>query len=317
MPGGSDIGSGLGGAIGGAIGYALAGQGGTKQYKKALQIWEKLKTSDFDMRELSPPEIQVFAQAFPEVYDAVIKGQPELPQDSAEGRGAQLQGLRTFEDVAREGLPTAERMAADEAMRQSQATSRSIEDSVLQDLAQRGRLGAGDEIAARMAGAGVAQNQAAQSGADMARMRVANRLSGAEQAAALGGQIRGQDVAVSQARADAMNRFNELASQLGTQAAQQNAAARERAQAYNVGTAQHVGEENVQSRHQTELENLTRRNALKNQLFGQQVTKAGGTTQALYGLGNLEEAKRLERIKLGQSVGQGVGGAVGGFAGGY
>jgi len=317
MVGGAGIGGGIGGAIGGAIGLLFAGEGGEDKLKEALRIWDKLELSNFDMRSLSPPEIRVFAEAFPEQYDAVIRGEPVLPEDSAEGRDAQLRGLARFEQVAREGLPTSERLAVEDTQRQLAAGSRSLEDEILTDLAARGRLGAGDELAARMAGASASQNAAAAMGRDLAQMKVANRLGAAETAAGMGSRLRAQDIDLSSRRADAMNRFNELASQLGTQAARDNALARERAQAFNVGTKQRTGEEAAQARYGTELENLTRQNALKGASFGQSLAKTQGQTGALTDLADLEEKRRLQRIMMGQSIGQGVGQTAGGLFGGF
>lgn len=308
-------GGGIGGAIGGLVGTAIAGKGGEGSLRQAFEIFNKLETSNFDMRSLSPPEIRVFAEAFPQVYDAVIKGQPTLPEVSQEGRGAQLWGLSRFETIAREGLPTAQRMAVDEAQRQVAGGSRAIEDQILQDMAQRGRLGGGDEIAARLAGASASQNLAAEQGRNVAEMSLQNMLAGTQGAFGAGGQIRASDEAMSRSRADAMNRFNELASTLGTNAAAANAAARERVMMFNVGTRQRTGEESALARYGTEESNINRQNALRGQKFGQEVTKATGESNALTDIADLQEKRRLQTIMAAQSIGQGAGGAAGGAFG--
>src|SRR3972149_208358 len=223
---GGGLGAGLGGSIGGLIGMLFAGEGGEKRLKEALRIWNKLETSNFDMRSLSPPEIRIFAEAFPEVADRVMVGGPALPEESLVGRGAQLRGLERFETLAREGLPTAQRLAVEESQRQVAGSARSLDEQILQDLAQRGRLGAGDEISARLAGSSAAQNLAATQGRDLAEIRIANMLGGTEAAAGLGGPVRGGGIGLFCRRAPALKRANELASTLGSQAARENALAR-------------------------------------------------------------------------------------------
>jgi len=298
----------LGGGIGAGIGLLMAGGGGTKYLREAVNIWRKLEESNFDMSALSAPEREILAQAFPEQYQAVIVGQPEMLQVAPGGREAELRGLSRFERIAEEGLPLADRLATEDVQGALGREYRSAQEDVLRDLASRGRLSIGDEISARLGANQGAQDLAARMARDTSAMRIANRVTGAEAASGLGSRIRGADIDVAAKNAAAMNRFNELASQLKTGAAQYGAGARERAQGYNIGTRQRVGEANAIARYETALENLNRKNELLNTGFNQRLAKTRGLTDALSQRAGLEERKRAEKIAIASSLGRGIGG---------
>lgn len=311
---GAGVGSSVGGILGGVgVLAGLGGPGGDKQRAQALKVWQDLQTANFDMRAIPPADLKVFAQEFPQTYNAVIQGQPQQVQDSQQGRAAEIQGLGRFNQIAQEGMPTAERLAAEDAQHGLQQQYQANQESVLSDLAQRGRLSGGDEIAARMAGAQGSQNLAAQMGSNLAQQSAQNRMFGAQQAAQMGSQLRGEDVALSGQNANIMNRFNELASQMNTQAAQYNAGAAERAQAANVATRQHVGEANALGQYGTATENLNRQNALRQQGFNNQVTKTQGVSNALLQDAFARDQERRNKEQAIVGVGQGAGGLVGGL----
>lgn len=311
---GGDIGGGIGGVIGGiGVLAGLGGKGGDKERKLALKVWEDLKTANFDMRALSAPELQVFAEQFPELYNEVIVGQPQQVQDSPDVRAITVRSLGKLEEMSRIGLPTGERLAAETAQRRVASASDRANEAVLRDLAERHRLGAGDELAARLQANQGAQNLAAQQGSDLAQQAIQNRVGATSQAAQIAQGLRGQDIGLGTTNASLMARFNEMASQLGTQRAQENALARERAQAYNVGTKQHVGEANAMNAYQTALENLQRQNALKHIGFQENLQKTTGLAGAYSDMANWKDIQRQNRERAIIGVGQGAGQAGGSF----
>ena len=311
--GGASAGSGIGGIIGGlGVLGGLGGSGGEKQRAQALKVWQDLQLANFDMSKIPAPELRIFAQEYPQTYDAIIQGQPQQVQDSATGRGAEVTALGRFNQIAQEGLPTAERLAAEGAQRGLQNQYQANQESILSDLASRGRLSAGDEIAARMAGQQGTQNLAAQFGSQLAQQAAGNRIMGAQQAGAMGSQLRGEDVALGTTNANFMNRFNEIASNMMTQAARDNAMARERGQAGNVARAQHVGEANVTGGYEAALANLNRGNALRQQGFNNQVTKTQGISNALLQDAFARDEQRRNREQALVGAGQGIGGLAGG-----
>ena len=302
---------GLGGAIGGLIGYALAGQGGKGEFEEIVRLWRAIQDPAFDFRSLTPPQLRVVAELSPEIYEARVPHEVKLAVDSPETRAAQMRSLGYLEQVREEGLPLQDRLRAQELQREVARENRNAQMQVFRNLAERGRLGGGEELAGRM----IANQQGAELsrgfGIDLAQMAIKNRLRGAMAAGSLGGQIRGEDIALSSRNADAINRFNEFVATLGTQAARDAALARQQAQGYNVGQRQRVADTNPLLRYETEQANLDRQNRLRQALFSSQLARAGGLEGALGGLGGFKERRRAERIALGQAVGEGVGGAAG------
>lgn len=311
---GGDVGGGVGGLIGGiGVAAGLGGKGGDRERRQALQVWQKLQLSDFDMSALSPPELSVFAQAFPELYNEVIVGQSQQIQDSPEVRAVTVRSLQKLEQIGREGLPTSERLAAETAQRRVASAADRANDAVLRDMGERRRLGAGDEAAARLAANQGAQNLAAQQGADLAQQGFQNRVGATSEAAQIAGGLRGQDIGLRGQNASLMARFNEMSSMLGTERAQANAAARERAQQYNVGTRQHVGEANEMNRYGAALENLQRQNALRGMSFGQRLAKTQGLAGQYTSMADWKDIQRMNREKAIVGAGQGAGQAAGSF----
>ena len=315
--GGAGLGGGIGSAIGGGIGLAFAGKSGKEFYKKALAAVEKLKLSDFDMRALSAPELRAVSEAFPDLYQEVVRGGPSQINEPTQGRDAQVRGLTRFEQIAREGLPTAERIASEDAQRAMAAQAKNVNEGILQDLAQRGQLSSGDEISARMAAGQQAHNLAAQQGSNLAMLGIQNRMQGMQGAQGIAGQMRGQDIQVGGQNADLMNRFNELASQLGSERARYNAGAQERSQLYNVGNRQRISDTNALSRYETGAANLDRQNRLRGQSTQERFGKTRMLQDAYNNMGGFYDNQRAARIALGQGIGQGVGSSAGGLLGGY
>lgn len=308
---GSDVGGGIGGAIGGII--ALATQKGLpRELREIISLWRNLQRPDFDMSQLTAPQLSVVAEVAPQFYDAFIQGEVAVPEDQPGIRGAQVRALDQLERVRQEGLPLSERLAAEDQQRALATEAMRTQGSILRQLAERGRAGGGTELALRMAGAQQSSELARGMGSDLAQQAAQNRIQAAYGVGELGRGIRAQDIALSEAKAQHINRFNEMVSQLRTRAAMDAAAARERAQAYNVGTRQRIADTNPFARYETSLANLTRRNQLRQQAFGNEVTRLGGLSGALQEKANAEIAREMARQQNITAIGQGVGSAAGG-----
>lgn len=166
-----------------------------------------------------------------EQWDPTLLDQTLLSgiQEDPRLRGAQLQALEGFQDIVSQGgLTDVDRARIAEIQMQMDQREKAQRDALMQQMAQRGISGGGQEIAAQM----LNQQQAAQTAslagmqqaanAQMARERALGQLGG------LGTQVRGQeyDIAANRARAqDAINQFN---TQLQNQAFLRNADERNR-----------------------------------------------------------------------------------------
>lgn len=311
-----DVGAGIGGGIANiALLLGAAGRGGKRYLKDALNVYMKLQSPDFDMRDLDPAEYEVAAIMFPEQFEAQLPGEASLIADSPLARAQQAEAVAGMGEISRTGLPEADRLAAEEGARAVRGAQRGGEQSAIRSLRRRGRLGAGQELLARDVGGREASDLAARLGSDLQRQALERRMLALSQYGSMANLQRGQDLGVEQSRADAMNRFKEFSALQRQQAEQYGAGARERAQGYNVGTAQEIANANVSSDYATQLANLQRQNELRQTGFQNEALKAQGTAGVYGALYSDAEAKQAAKAKQIRGIGTGVGGAVGGLYG--
>ena len=283
----------------------LGGDQGDRFHKKAQELYANLQDPNFDYTRLSAPELRVVAEAFPETYEAIV-GDVSVPEVSPEGREAQLRNLYSLERIAQEGLPLVDRLRAQEAQRSVAGEAQRQNQMVLQNLAQRGRLGGGTELRGRMAGDQQAAELARGQGADLASQAQLARLGALSSAGGAAGAIRGQDIQYSAEQANALNRFNELQSRLRTQAAMDAARERSRASQYNVEATQRAADANEFSRYQNQADNLARHNALRQRELAYGLDKAAGQSGALHERGRLRERDHARDLAAIGGIEQGV-----------
>ena len=313
---GGDLGAGIGGGLGNlAILLGGAGKGGKHHLQDALQVYQALQDPDFDLSDLTPAQYRIAATMQPELFEAQVPDDPSLIADSPLARAQMAESVLGLGQISREGLPEADRLAAEEAARAVRGAVRGGEESGIRSLRRRGRLGAGQELLAREVGGREAADLASRLGSDLQRQSLERRLSALSQYGSAASALRGQDVGVEQSRADAMNRFKEFAALQRQQAAQYGAGARERTQAYNVGTAQDIANAQSEANRAAALENVQRQNQMRQQTFQDQLQKAHGITGIQTGLYGAEQAEQAAKAKQLRGIGTGLGGAIGGIGG--
>jgi len=308
------IGGGIGGAIGGIAALAMD-KGIPREYQQIINLWQKLQSPTFDMRELAPAELQVVAEVSPQTYDAHIAAPVSLASDGREGRQAQLDTMDYLGNVQREGLPLAERLAAKQQMG-ALATERARGDeAIIDNLKSRGRLGGGSEIAARSALGQHATNLASAQGDSLAMQAIKNRMDAAMSRGSLGSNLRAGDQSHSAGNADRMNNFNRWVSQLKTGASRDASQDRGRADAANSANRQRIADTNVMNRYNNSSDNLDRGNELRNQSYQNELARIGGLSGALGGMAGAKDAENAARMRNVRGIGQGIGQAAGGAFG--
>jgi hypothetical protein len=289
------------------------GKGGQDYFNKIIDVWDKIQDPNFDMTQLQALDLQIVAEMFPEVYQAKIPEEVKLANDSPELRQAQVAGVNKLQRVAEQGLPIEDKVAAQQAQQVMAGQAQRQQTNITENLAARGMMGGGAELQARLAGGQQGAQLAGTMGADLARQGALRSLQAAEALPGAAGQVRGQDINLSQQQADAINRFNEMRAQMTTAQNQYAAGAKERAQGYNVQTAQSTANQNQMLGYQNQLENLNRANALRQQQYSNQMAKAQGLSGAYGQMGNMLEQNKAAReqtiMNLGKSLGKTMGGA--------
>jgi hypothetical protein len=316
--GGAQAGAGVGGGLGGLFGgiatlAGVGGKGGDEWYRRALSVIEALSTPDFDMASIAPQDWALVAEYFPEVYEAVIPQGPQMVQDSAEGRAAQLQGVSGLSEIAREGMPLVDRLQADQ-YQQSLLGAFGAQSEQAQEQAQmRGMSGS---YALDQMGDQRAADAAAGYGSDLAIGSANRRLGALSDLGSLGGSLRGQDIQVSGSNADIANRFNEFVAGLQNQAAQYGAGARERAQFGTNQARQGIANRNQQNRQSMQLGDLERQNQLRHLNFQNELARAGLLAEAYSGYGQVKDAQKYAKEQAVAGIGSGIGSIGGGALGG-
>lgn len=306
---------GAGGILGGGLILGgVTGEGGKSKLQRALNFVKRIEIDPgFDFTKLTPEDLQVVAEFFPNFYEAEVPDEVKVANDSPELRGSVVRGITHLEEVARTGLPLGERLAAQEQGRRIARESGRVQGGILENLRRRGRAGGGTELQQRMAAGQAASEFGRGLGSDLAQQAVQNRLNATQQAATLAGGLRQQDINLSQGQADSVNRFNEFVSQLMTQAARDNAAAQERAQAFNVGNRQRVADVNVSERNRFALGQQSREDLLLQQIKDNEFRRAGLVVPTLGALAQQENAEKAAKDRAVQGFGLSGGETLGGL----
>lgn len=309
-----DIGAGIGSLGGGiAVLAGAGGSGGEDQYKKAIEVFQKLQLPGQDIRQIPAPDLKIFSEFFPEVYQAIVPEEVKLAVDSPDVRAAQMRSLATFEDMRDNGLPLSERLAAEQAGKQLSGEIAGANRAVQRGLAERGRLGGGDAAVLQMMGNQSAAEMANAMGNNLLQQAQANRMAGAQGAANLGGAIRGQDIGLSGLNAEYANRFNELTTGRQNEAAKYAAAMGNQANAYNTQTKQRVGEQNVMNRYQNDIRNQEYPNLMRQTQYDNAFKKAQALAGAYQGYGSEKDRIKAANDAAIMGMGKGAGQAVGGI----
>jgi len=178
-------------------------------------------------------------------------------------REAQLKALADLQEQSETGLSVEDRSARNELQRDMAAQSQAEQKSILSNMAQRGALDSGAQLAAQLS----SQQAGAQRGAEAADRLASDASSGRKQALAQASNLAG----------------NMEGAQFGRQA--QQAQARDIINKFNVSNRQNVQAQNLASRQAMENQRAATANqqqmhnkALQQQQFQNQMTKASGQT---------------------------------------
>lgn len=249
-----------------------------KERKRMQDLINKVQQPDFDFRSLAPEDIKVVGKYIPEVAPYVAEQAPELVKESGimkEGQAAQLAALRRYRDIAQTGQDPMLQMQMDMASRQAGADAQSRQRSILEGQARRGQAGTLQSLVAQMQGTESANERNAQMQREAAMAAYKNQLNALNQSAALGGQVRADDINLQRSNNDIINQFNERMAQRGQQYGQYASGLRNEAQLKNLGARQAASDQNIMNRYNAARENQANTNRLLQQRYGNDLNKLG------------------------------------------
>ena len=289
MAGGSLLGGLLGGSKGKKDAKRLA-----KEQERATKLQESIWRDTMQRLDRIPlPDLEALNLVFEEFQQAGLLT-PEMLQEiltnpsayldiqeDVQAVEAQRATLSKLDDIiADEGMDSQLRAQLFAIRGEEEQRAKSARDALMNQALATGTFGSGLDWVMRQQANQAAAGRAAQRGIDAAALAEQRAMEALIQRGTLGGQMRGQQAQEEQAKAaaiDALERFN-VANRLDVQA--QNVAAANAAQEYNLRRQQEVADVNVQLRNQALAENLARRNAVAQQMFENEMAKAGQATQA-------------------------------------
>ena len=290
----------IGGIVASIINAADPGSDGKKYLKKGLEEWKGLIPPEYE--QLVAPYLQSTGQMTPEIYDAITSGEFRGIEEDPQAEQKQLENLGRLEQIAKEGIPLEDRLAADEAQRSVAQEGSRAREQIIANLARRGRGGSGAELAAKLASTGQQEEMARGMGTDLARQLLDRRMQAIGQMGGQLGQFRGQNIGKEAQISQMQNRYNEFLSNLNTQAAADAARQRQMSQQYNLGNRQRIADQNVQNQYNTQLD----RNQQLTQGFQDQFNKTLGMTNQFKQLSDQQNARQAQKQARVQAAGAGV-----------
>jgi hypothetical protein len=205
----------------------------------------------------------------------------------ATARGAQMSALQGLQDqINNGGLTDTTRSQIQHTLDDVNNAERGQQGAIMEDAHRRGISGSGIELANKLMSQQNAANMAGKQGMDIAAMAEQAKAEALKSAAALGGQIEGQDYSEQAQKASAQNTINQFNATNQQQVTMQNIAARNAAQAANLAEKQRVADTNTNM----ENANRVRNTELIHQNFNDKLDKAKAVAGALGGQGQAAQS---------------------------
>jgi len=252
--------SGVGLAIGANVVGGLAGASAAKRgaranreaQEKALKEYMKVNMPSLSEQEIDLVIPQLMGELNPEAEQMVELGPSQMEEVSVDEalKQKQMDALNQISEVAEGGLTEADQAAARQMQRQVEQSNTARQKAILNEMAQRGVMGSGIELAQRMGAAQQAAEQQ-QSAQDALIQQAQQRaLQAMGQQGSMAGSIRSQDFGEQSAKArasDEIARANVM-NQIGMQ--QRNVSARNQAQMANLQAKQRLEDLRAQTMNQ-------------------------------------------------------------------
>lgn len=291
---------------------------GTAELQQAIAALQAIGVPN--AAQLTLPELQKYVSAgvlTPQQFQA-ISADPQAYQNIANaadqsGLNAQKAALQQLGAIVQSGgsTPIMQAQLANN-LAQTNQQAKAARGGIEEQAQQRGVSGGGlefiNKLMAEQAGAENNHLGAVNAAANNAQLAL-QALSGQGQ---LGGQLQGQENAMAQAKAQAAQQIAQYNSQLQSAANQYNTQTANQAQQMNLGNAQNLGNMNTQNANARTQYNAQ----VPQQIFQDQMSKAGGISNALGNLGQLKQNQAgQENAFLGNLLGAGATVAGGSMAG--
>lgn len=255
-----------------------AAEASAAERERMIGMLQKLQDPNFDVNDIMPEDLQVVRQYIPEATSFIEEIAPQQVKAASAGavagRQAQLDALGQYRRLMQQGYDPQTAMEMARAQRGMAAESASARQTAQAEAARRG-FGGGPsfyQAGADQAGMDRLAQMQQQALADAAQ----RRLGATGQMAALGGQIRGEDVSLEQANVNAINAFNQRQAARKQDWALGQAGMRNEAQRFNIGEEQRIADANKRARYEAMQTNRGIRNTAAQNQFQNALSKISG-----------------------------------------
>lgn len=311
------IAGGAGVAAGGLMGYLTRPDLSASTQSAKLQALTALIN-----RPPEIPEVEFAKYSTPEALSYLGNFTPQELQATGLPAGVinqamrqkQLQAIGGIEELSQTGLSAIDRAALTEIQNQIATQERGQRESILQNMAQRGLSGSGQELAAQLQASQAASQQASTQGMQQAAQAQQARVNALSNLANLSSGIEQTDFQRQAQRAQAQDVINQF-----------NVQNRNVAGLRNLQTQQDIANINAQERNRIAQANidLLNKQRLQNQVnrplaqYGLQSEYASALSQGIGGIGQTQTQQQLanqQAMSQGLGTGLSVGGGLAGAA---
>jgi hypothetical protein len=270
------IGTAVVGGVAGAISRSSANARADMLRNEALQKWLQVHIPDPEQQKLALQQFVVAGKLTPELEQA-IKQEPSAWQGVVQDQGlkqSRLRSLSSLEDLGSGKETFGDQAARESALIDEAAQQRGHQKAIVSSLAQRGQLGSGLELSARMSQNQADSDQAAKTGLGLEAERRANALKALEGAGTLAGQMSQEDLALKGQQANAADAITRFNTQNLRDVNTANVRAKNAAQQFNLQNTQDIANKNTALNNYQEQYNKQ----LQQQKFENEAKVAAGET---------------------------------------
>jgi len=270
-------------ALGSAIMQYMNSQEGRElaadERAKLEALLAKVQDPQFDASDLNPEDYRVVQQYVPQGAPFIEEVAPQLTKAQSEGakagREAQMNALERLSQLSTSDRDPLMDLQASQALQKAGVANQGRVGAITESFARRGQGGGPQEMLAQMLGSQQSNEMANQSMTNLAVEAQRRKLQALADSAQLGGQIRGEDVALESRNNDILNQFNQrfAARRQGWEDARADML--NDAQRANIDRAQGVADRNVSTRNQFAVDNRNRYNDVEGKKWGVSMDRLG------------------------------------------
>jgi hypothetical protein len=268
------------------------------------------------------PEVEFAKYSTPEALSYLGNFTPEELQATGLPSGVinqamrqkQLQAIGGVEELSQTGLSAIDRAALTEIQNQIATQERGQRESILQNMAQRGLAGSGQELAAQLQASQAASQQASTQGMQQAAQAQRARVDALTNLSNMATGIESTDFQRQAQKAQAQDVINQFNTQNRNVAGLRNLQTQQDLSTMNAQERNRIAQANIDLENRQRLQNQVNRPLAQ---YGLQSEYASGLSQGIGGIGQTQTQQQLanqQAMSQGLGTGLSVGGGLAGAA---